>query len=175
MEFFSFDWYEVFILLLKLVSAFVLTFPIGWNRELSTRNVGLRTFPLVAVASCGYVLMALKVIGSAPGAEARVIQGLMTGVGFIGGGAILKQENSNSVMGTATAVSIWTTGVMGASVGYGHYEIALTIGAINFLALRTLTPIKQQISGDSEEGGDVETQPQEASEEGSQVEAQPQK
>lgn len=66
--------------------------------------MGLRTFPLVAVASCGYVLVALSVSGESDEAQARIIQGLMSGIGFIGGGAILK-EGAN-VRGTATAASI---------------------------------------------------------------------
>src|SRR5687768_16505077 len=97
----DFDVRQLAALSLRLVLALVLTLPIGWEREISARSAGLRTFPLVAVASCTYVLIALDFSGAEPEAQSRVLQGLMTGIGFIGGGAILK--NRKSVTGTATA------------------------------------------------------------------------
>ena len=114
--------------------------PIGWDREQHARSAGLRTFPLVAVASCGYLLIAQKVLGDSPEAQARIIEGLMTGIGFIGGGAILKGENG--VHGTATAASIWSTGAVGGAIAYDRYEIALLLVAMNFVALRWLTRLK---------------------------------
>jgi putative Mg2+ transporter-C (MgtC) family protein len=58
----------------------------------------------------------------------------MTGIGFIGGGSILKQ--GGSVSGTATAASIWNTGAIGAAVAWGRYEIAIALSAVNFVLLR---------------------------------------
>ncbi len=72
-------------------------------------------------------------------AEARVIQGLMTGMGFIGGGAILKY--SGKVQGTATAASLWATGAIGLAVASHRLEIALLISAATFLTLRYLKPV----------------------------------
>jgi putative Mg2+ transporter-C (MgtC) family protein len=143
MDYVWFDVWELVIDLLKLIGAFVLALPMAWEREQSTHAVGLRTFPLVAVASCGYVLVALSVAGEGE-SQARVIQGLMSGIGFIGGGAILK-EGSN-VRGTATAASIWTTGALGAAIAYSRYEIAILLSVVNYFTLRVLTPIKQQVS-----------------------------
>ncbi|MBA3531344.1 MAG: MgtC/SapB family protein [Ardenticatenales bacterium] len=127
---------------LKLVGAFVAALPIAWERERATRIMGLRTFPLVAVASCGYVLVAVGVVGASEDAQARVIAGLMTGIGFIGGGAILKE--GKNVRGTATAASIWTIGVVGAAVAYGRYEIAAVVSLITFLTLQVLTPLTKE-------------------------------
>ena len=59
----------------------------------------------------------------------RVLQGLITGIGFVGGGAILKE--GASVRGTATAASIWNAGVIGASVALGHYGIAFLLALLN--------------------------------------------
>jgi putative Mg2+ transporter-C (MgtC) family protein len=67
-----------------------------------------------------------------------VIEGLITGIGFIGGGAILKQ--GANVHGTATAASLWATGAIGASVGLGSYDVAVTIAVFTFLTL-TLLPL----------------------------------
>ena len=135
--------------LLKLMGAFLLALPVAWDREKSTRIMGLRTFPLVAVASCAYVLIALNVLSNDQDAQARIVQGLITGIGFIGGGAILKQGDGN-VRGTATAVSVWTTGAVGIAVAYGRFEIGIIVSMINFLALRILTPIERDMEKDSE-------------------------
>jgi hypothetical protein len=66
--------------------------PVGWYREREAHSVGVRTFPLVAAASCGYVLVAVPLGQTDLAAQSRVIQGLVAGIGFIGGGAILKAE-----------------------------------------------------------------------------------
>ncbi len=72
-------------------------------------TAGLRTFPLVGIASCGYLL----IVGAPPNSadQSRVLQGLITGIGFVGGGAILRE--GATVRGTATAASIWNAGVIG--------------------------------------------------------------
>ena len=134
------SWNEFVEPLLKLVIALLLALPIAWEREHSTRIMGLRTFSLIAVASCGYVLIATRVVGVDADPQARIIQGLMTGIGFVGGGAILK-EGSN-VRGTATAVSIWMTGALGAAVAYSEIEIAVLLSALNYLTLRALNPFR---------------------------------
>lgn len=131
------DWDRFLEPLLKLIAALLLTLPVAWERERSTRIMGLRTFSLIAVASCGYVLIAARVVGLDAEPQARIIQGLMTGIGFVGGGAILKE--GASVHGTATAVSIWMTGALGAAVAYSELEIAVLMSALNYLILRILT------------------------------------
>jgi putative Mg2+ transporter-C (MgtC) family protein len=95
------DWQTTVFFLSRLGAAFVLALPTAWEREMATRALGLRTFPLVAVASCAYVLAGSAVVGDHPDAQSRILNGLMTGRGFIGGGAIL--EHGISVRGTATA------------------------------------------------------------------------
>jgi putative Mg2+ transporter-C (MgtC) family protein len=74
-------------------------------------------------------------------AEARVMYGIITGMGFIGGGAILK--NKNHVVGTASAASIWNTGAIGISVAYLQYEIAIVLSIMNFLILQFSVPLKR--------------------------------
>ena len=119
--------------LTQLGIAYVLTLPVAFDRSESSRGAGLRTFPLVAVAACGYTLVGISVLESTD-AEARVLQGVITGIGFIGGGAILKTKDT--VKGTATAASIWNTGLIGMAVAFGRYEIALIMSLINFVTLR---------------------------------------
>ena len=120
---------------------YLLTALIGWEREQEAHSAGLRTFPLVGIASCGYLL----ILGFQPSSadQSRVLQGLITGIGFVGGGAILKE--GATVRGTATAASIWNAGVIGASVAMERYEIAIILAVLNLLTLRALLPLKTWI------------------------------
>jgi len=131
----------------KITAAYVLALPIGWEREQVQHSVGLRTFPLVAMASCGYVLLADTFIGGHlagvdAAARSRIIQGLTTGIGFIGGGAIMRGRGN--VHGTATAASIWNTGVIGAAVAESHLEIAVILSLLNLITLHLLVPMKER-------------------------------
>jgi putative Mg2+ transporter-C (MgtC) family protein len=144
-------WQEFVNIIEPLGVTYLLTALIGWDREREAHSAGLRTFPIVGMASCGYLLA----LGTSPdsAAQSRVLQGLITGIGFVGGGAILK-EGAN-VRGTATAASIWNAGVIGASVAMGRYEIALVLALLNLFTLRALQPIKQRMDRDrSEHDGD---------------------
>lgn len=111
MDFMDLDWQQLLTYLLRIAGAFLLALPVAWERERSTNIMGLRTFPLVSVASCAFVLMSLAVVGTDVDAQSRIIQGLMTGMGFIGGGAILK--DGDRVRGSATAASVWLVGALG--------------------------------------------------------------
>ncbi len=131
-------WQEAWQDLQQIGLTYVLTALIGWDREKEANSAGLRTFPIVGMASCGYLL----VLGPQPdvAAQSRVLQGLITGIGFVGGGAILKE--GATVKGTATAASIWNAGVIGAAVAMGRLEIAVLLAALNLLTLRALLPVK---------------------------------
>lgn len=128
-----------------LVVALLLSLPVAWNRERSTRSAGLRTFPLVSIASCAYMLIGLSIFES-DGSVARVTYGIITGMGFIGGGAILKSKGN--IMGTATAASIWNTGAIGVSAAFRLYEIAILLSLVNFLILQFAEPLKKRNSND---------------------------
>ncbi len=133
-------WSQVLFHLGQLAIAWILSLPVAWDRERQSRGAGLRTFPLVAVAACGYTLVGISVLTSTE-AESRILQGLITGIGFIGGGAILK--SGGSVSGTATAASIWNTGLIGMAVAFSRYEVALVMALINFVTLRYVQRFKQ--------------------------------
>ena len=126
--------------LIKLLLAVVLALPIAWHREVNSRIVGLRTFPLVSLASCAYTMIGLETFGADSEANARILQGLITGIGFVGGGAILKHDDH--VTGTASATSIWVTGAVGASVAYGYVLHAATIAAFNIILIVLMSKFK---------------------------------
>jgi putative Mg2+ transporter-C (MgtC) family protein len=139
------DWQAQWHDISRLLLAYLLALPVGWYREKEAHSVGVRTFPVVAMASCGYVMLAMPMYHNSIDAQSRVIQGLVAGMGFIGGGAILKSEGS--VHGTATAASIWNTGVLGAAVAEDRFVMAAMLALINLFALRVLLPLKQKIDG----------------------------
>lgn len=127
-----------------LVLAFVAALPVAWERESSNRIAGLRTYPLVAVSSAAYVLVGQAALGRGSGAgQEYLVQGLMTGLGFLGAGAIIR--GGHSVRGMATAASLWSTAAIGAAVAYRHLEIALLLSALNLFGLRVLQPAKASV------------------------------
>src|SRR5690606_29020367 len=132
-ELFSLDAHTLAMHFATLALAFIVTLPVGWDQERSTRAAGIRTFPLVAVGAAAYVMLGRAALGDDAGAHSRLLQGLITGIGFIGGGAILKTRDR--VRGTATAASLWSTAAIGAAVAYGEIDVAILLSAINFLAL----------------------------------------
>jgi putative Mg2+ transporter-C (MgtC) family protein len=137
------DWHAAWHDVSRLGIAYLLVLPVGWYRERESHAIGVRTFPLVAMASCGYVMLAMVGYGNSLEAQSRVIQGMVAGIGFIGGGAILKAEGN--VHGTATAASIWATGVVGAAVAEDRFIMALMIAMMNLFALRVLMPLKNRL------------------------------
>jgi putative Mg2+ transporter-C (MgtC) family protein len=123
----------------KLAIAYLLALPVGWYRETEAHTVGVRTFPTVAIASCGFILL----VQPSFDAQSRVLQGVAAGIGFVGAGAILKSENH--VHGTAAAASIWNIAAVGAAVALNHYMVGAMLSALNLLTLRVLAPVKKRI------------------------------
>lgn len=138
---FGWDYERTAFAMVSLAVAYLLALPLGWNREREDRSAGLRTFPLVSMAACGFVLIAVRVLGEDSESQASVMEGLITGVGFIGGGAILQQ--GDKAKGTATAACLWATGALGAAVGYGLYDIAIIISVVTYFGLRVVATLKR--------------------------------
>lgn len=123
-------------LVLRLFAAAVIGCAIGIDREVRGKPAGMRTHALVAL---GAALATIIVARTAPAnvehvdAISRVIQGIIAGVGFLGGGAILK--SAESVHGLTTAASIWFVAAAGAACGTGQWLAALVAVALAFLIL----------------------------------------
>ncbi|MCT7374098.1 MgtC/SapB family protein [Chelativorans salis] len=116
-----------------VLAAFLLALPIGWERGRGPHSVGFRTLPIVSMASCGFALIISETASADNEAQARVLQGVITGIGFIGGGAIIKQ--GRDVKGLVTAASIWNAGAIGVAVGLGRLNIAILLSFINLIGL----------------------------------------
>lgn len=134
------DTFSLLTHLVPLAIAYCLALPIGWNRERAERSAGLRTFPLVAVASCGFVQTVEGMMAQDASALARVLEGVIAGIGFLGGGAILQQKHS--VRGTATAASLWVTGAIGLAAGLGTYDVAIVLTGFTLLTFWIMAPLK---------------------------------
>lgn len=106
---------------------------LGANRWLHHKSAGVKTHALVAIGASAAVLGVMR---SGPDAAAsadlsvdavsRVLQGLMTGVGFLGAGVIIHNATGNRIQGLTTAASIWITTILGAVIGMGHVALAMT-------------------------------------------------
>lgn len=140
-----FDWRILLVCLEKIGLAWVLVLPTGWWSEKQGGSVGIRTFPLVAMASCGF----LMILDNTNGDGSRVLQGLIAGIGFVGGGAIVR--DGINVRGTATAASIWAAGAIGAAVALGRIEIALVLAVMDVLTMASLVSIKARLDRQREE------------------------
>jgi putative Mg2+ transporter-C (MgtC) family protein len=141
-----YDWTPALENLGKIALAYILALPIGWNREQEGPGLGIRTFPIVAMASCGYLLVLSTSRDFT--SMSRVLQGLVAGIGFIGGGAIVR--DGITVHGAATAASIWTTGAMGAAIALERYEVALLLMVLDLFTLKALLPLKKKLEGKGE-------------------------
>jgi putative Mg2+ transporter-C (MgtC) family protein len=131
----------------KFLIAFALGLPTGWERFQHDRSAGLRTFPLVSLASCAYMLVAGNPSITSD-TQARILVGVMTGIGFIGGGSIIKE--ASTVHGTATAASLWNMGAVGAAVAYGNYSLAVLLCVLNYLTLLVMSYLEKKLKRDAD-------------------------
>lgn len=112
--------------------AFLLALPLGWERERQSRSAGLRTYALLSVCVCGFLLLARKAMGD-PSEEADVFFGVLTGMGFVGSGAIVR--SAEGVDGMRTAVSLWVAGAIGAGVAYGAPLLSAALSLMSVASL----------------------------------------
>lgn len=143
------DWDLVLKNLSLIVVALIFALPVAYNRETQSHSAGLRTYPLVAVATCSYTLLALNVLDGS-GEMGKFMAGIVTGIGFIGGGAILKAKDDSKVTGLANAASIWNTGAIGMAVAWQKFEIAILIAVINFMILSFGSDAKKVVCDDND-------------------------
>ena len=125
--------------IIRLVAATLFGAIVGIQRESTRKPAGLRTHILVSLATAAFVISCSGVGMSLDGLS-RVIQGIVTGIGFIGAGSILKLGEQHEIRGLTTAASVWMTAAIGVTVGLGNLGIGLmiTILALVILALEKL-------------------------------------
>jgi putative Mg2+ transporter-C (MgtC) family protein len=132
----SLTYAEVFLRLAAAVGAGAL---IGLDRELRHKPAGLRTLALV---SLGSALFVLQTVQTTPDAVSRVIQGIVTGVGFLGAGSIIRGASEESIRGLTTAASIWVAAGTGIACGLANWPLVVGACLLGLLVL-TITPVER--------------------------------
>jgi putative Mg2+ transporter-C (MgtC) family protein len=131
------DGHQLAIILMRLVTATLLGAAIGFERQRAGKAAGLRTHILV---SAGTTVFILACLGAGMKANSdgisRVIQGIITGIGFVGAGSILKRETEKNIQGVTTSAGIWMTAAIGVTAGLGALGIAILATILTLVVLR---------------------------------------
>lgn len=125
------DWNEEALMAMRVVLATVLGGVIGCEREWHGKEAGIRTYGAVALGACVFALISAHVSG---GNNPHVIAaGVVTGIGFLGAGVIMRE--GGAVVGLTTAATLWATASVGLATGYGMYTIAVLVAVLVFMLL----------------------------------------
>jgi putative Mg2+ transporter-C (MgtC) family protein len=137
---------ELTRLLVRLTAAAVLGGIIGYERKQAGKDAGLRTHILVAAGSSLFVVVP-QLAGMAMSDLSRVLQGLVAGVGFVGGGAILKSQEEKRVHGMTSAAGIWMVAAIGVAAGLGRIASAMIATAFAYVVLSLLSRWERRLDG----------------------------
>ena len=140
---------EAVRVVIRLVAALIAGAIIGYQRERSGKAAGLRTHMLVSMGTALFVIAGSE-SGMEQDAMSRVVQGLATGIGFLGAGAILKLEDERRITGLTTAAGIWMTAALGVAVGLGHLGTAALGVLFAWIVLTVLFRLEKRIDGSSD-------------------------
>lgn len=121
---------ELTVNILKLLLAIGIGALVGYERERSGKPAGMRTLALVCMGSAFFIITSEKYF---PNDSARVLAGLITGIGFLGAGAIIAYQGG--IHGLTTAATIWAIAILGTSIGLGDYIAAVVFGLLIYLIL----------------------------------------
>jgi putative Mg2+ transporter-C (MgtC) family protein len=144
---------QLIIFIMRLLASTVLGAAIGFERERAGKPAGLRTHLLVTVGTTVFVL-ACTGFGMNSDGLSRLIQGIVTGIGFIGAGAILKLNEEREVQGLTTSAGIWMAAAIGVSVGLGMLGLALLATILSVLVLTFVVRIENKTDQDTVNASD---------------------
>ena len=141
----------------RLLLAAALGGVLGFEREWRQKNAGLRTNILIATGSALFTLMSIDLSASSGGDPTRVAAQIVTGIGFIGAGAIMRTQDG--IRGLTTAAMIWVNAAIGVAVGGGEYRLAVIATGVTLLVLIVMTPLEKFIdrrlkNGSADRGDD---------------------
>jgi putative Mg2+ transporter-C (MgtC) family protein len=131
----------------RLAAAMAVGAIAGINRELGGKAAGLRTHMLVSMGAAMFVMTAVR-SGLAGDDVTPVIQGVAAGIGFLGGGAILKSGEEKEIRGLTTAGSIWMTAAAGVAAGLGHLLLALLASVMVWVVLAVIARVERWLGTD---------------------------
>ncbi|HVE56773.1 MAG TPA: MgtC/SapB family protein [Pyrinomonadaceae bacterium] len=140
--------------LIRLIASAFLGAVIGLQRERVGKPAGIKTHILATLGTTVFVL-ACAGYGMSSDGLSRVIQGIVTGIGFLGAGAILKLDEKRDIKGLTTAASIWISAAIGVAVGLGGLGLALLATILTLIVLAVLGKLELRVfkKGDSESEG----------------------
>lgn len=130
----------------RLIAAMIVGALIGYQREKVGKAAGLRTHILVAMGTSLFVIASVNLENDG---LSRVIQGLATGIGFLGAGAILKIKENQEILGLTTAAGIWMTAAASVTIGLGQIGLGLIAGIFAWLVLGVFHKFEPQAVDDS--------------------------
>jgi putative Mg2+ transporter-C (MgtC) family protein len=131
--------------LTRIAVAVVLGSVIGLEREWKGHWAGLRTHTLVSMGCAIFVIAGMDIVGRNNDAVTRVIQGIASGIGFLGAGTILKLDQKEQIKGLTTAASIWLAAALGTCAGSGEYALATAATIATLFVLGVLGPIEKAL------------------------------
>jgi putative Mg2+ transporter-C (MgtC) family protein len=141
-------------LILQLALAMLLGMLVGAERSHAGKVAGLRTYGLVSLGACLFVIASRAVISQIPGITGsdvmHVVAGVITGIGFLGAGAIIMREQT--LTGVTTAAGIWVSAGIGVTVGLGLYAMAIATTVLTLLAFTLFWSIEHHVVGVDEKG-----------------------
>ena len=133
-------------LVIRLLAAVLLGALIGYEREFRAKNAGVRTHIMVALGAALFMIISQHGFPDAAKFDAaRIAAGVVTGIGFIGGGIIMKRKHD--VSGLTTAASLWVTGAVGLSAGCGMFEVAIFATVLVLACLEALSVFSFKLGG----------------------------
>ena len=134
----------------RMAAALIAGSIIGFNREITHKPAGLKTHALVALGSCLVTMLGTHLADPGAGhnadATSRVIQGLLAGIGFLGGGAILRDGDGSKVHGLTTAATLWMVTCLGIACGLGAWIIAISAALLTLLVLVVGNVVERRVN-----------------------------
>ncbi|HEX6039486.1 MgtC/SapB family protein [Longimicrobium sp.] len=135
--------------LVRLVSATLIGAALGLNREIRGKPAGLRTHALVALGTALVTLTGIELAGHDgefdSNSVSRVIQGIVAGIGFLGGGTILKADSGQHISGLTTAASLWVVACLGIACGVGLWQMAIVAVLLALVVLIVGEPLENAL------------------------------
>jgi putative Mg2+ transporter-C (MgtC) family protein len=120
-------------ILVRLVAAGFIGALIGFERRAHHKAIGIAGMILIAIGSTTFMLLAKQLSQSDPAAISRTLQGLLSGIGFLGGAVIFK--SGGDVRGVKAAAAVWITGAIGMAIGTSFWWLGITVGALTFIVM----------------------------------------
>jgi putative Mg2+ transporter-C (MgtC) family protein len=138
-----FEWSVFWDDLARIGAAAVLGGAIGLEREWHGHWAGFRTHMMVSIGCSIFVIAGLGIARNDQQAVTRIIQGIASGIGFLGAGTILKLDQKQQIKGLTTASSIWLAAALGTAAGLAEFALATASAVISLFVLGVLGPIEK--------------------------------